>query len=65
MDMENFRLETGQDSYATNRIANFLAYDLFALTKNGWMINILAGEFVAHSPNIGKNYLVEITTMDK
>ncbi len=53
MDMEHFRLETGQDTYETNRIASLLFYDLYALTKNSWPISLLAGEFLVHSPNIG------------
>ena len=52
IDTLNYRLKIGQDTYET-RLINDYSYAVFGLFRNGWPISILAGEFVAHSPNHG------------
>jgi hypothetical protein len=51
--MENFRMEIGRDIYETARIGNLFGFEQFVLSKNGFPLSFLAGNFYAHSPNIG------------
>lgn len=53
IDMQNYLLKIGSDTYWTRMLGDLFGYEWFALYKNGWPIHLLIGPFYAHSPNIG------------